>query len=710
MAERVDQMSTSLDACAPCKAGESLRWSLTNAADIIREQFRLSSDIAPLRGPCVGYRTVWDSFVSSAIEEKKEIKQRKKLEATFKGTKVLFDTICSSCDGPAREAARTKWQKLSGDSGVEGIPTWKIDALKSRVKILVDGWGRKLKGSKEEFPEPSSLMKKRKKMGYVADQQGCLETEKRLGGTLATDDRSGEVNVVRVGMAKTKGKWRTVTMQSAYVKRVLRPVHEALYNHLSGFDWLVRGDVKSSHFRDAVRGMVEGEDIISGDYESATDNIYLQVVQMIVDVIAEAGEKEMTDEERSVLVGSFRDLKWKSKSGKLHRILRGSMMGNLVSFPILCILNKACFDLTSDYFHDPEERRERFGRFNGDDCIFTGDKNFFSKWVEVTGWFGLKVNVTKTGTSSRFGELNSNCYDFLRSRFIAKPCLGFLRKTSEPGEILTGVLNGIKSFRPEVQLRIVNVIMRYEISVKGVCANSIPILSGHHKGWLNVLLKRKWFRRAIEVGPVAVKEQKLVAIDKRDPSCYRFINLPRAEKRVVEVTQGPLPKEKYYEVIEQLTAEYSQVNQDYWRGKIVNPFEYKISRKKCYDLYNKKTELKEGKWVLKDAEFKWLWPKELLSIVEEKYPWILQVEESETCLYHPFIGVTSEIAFEPWPVDLKSLVQYAPPLSLTKKEKPSFLSFFQPPVKPLSRFKEAFLASYVPMYERKAVLRSESLW
>jgi len=553
-------------------------------------------------------------------------------------------------------------------------------------------------------------MKKRKKMGYVADQQGCLEVPKSEGGTLAADDRSGEVNVVRVGAAKTKGKWRVVTMQSAYVKRVLRPAHEALYDHLSSFGWIVRGEVTSSHFKDAVRALEEGEDIISGDYESATDNIYLPIVQMIVDEVARAAEGDLTEEERRVLIGSFTDLKWRSKSGKLHRILRGSMMGNLMSFPVLCILNKACFDLTSDYFHDPCEGRERFGRFNGDDCLFTGNKEFFSKWREVTSWFGLVVNVSKTGTSRRYGELNSNCFDYYQNRIIAKPTLGFLRKTSEPGEILTSVLDGIRSFRPEVQQRIVHVVMRYEISVKGIQCNSIPAYIGvNREPWLKNLLRKKWFRRALEVGPVPIIDQKTTRYNKKEK---KFEKLSTAEKRIVPVRQGPLPRERDYELVEELTAQLSEMNQEFWKGRRVRPFEYKISRKHCYDRYNKKIELREGTWRFERGKHVWLWPAELLEFWEFNCSFrpphrpgstLISREcrrESSEPLYHPFISWKQDMVFKPTPLDPSS---FSIPPSLIPQKKEQFLSlYFGPPPPIISRsFREKFLSHYSDMYDKK---------
>jgi hypothetical protein len=374
-------------------------------------------------------------------------------------------------------------------------------------------------------------MRKRKRMGYVRDQQGCLDVRKSEGGTLADDESSKDVNVVRVGTAKTKGKYRVVTMQSAYVKRVLRPIHEHLYNYLSKFGWLVRGDVSSADFLRVLGGIKEGEDIISGDYESATDNIYLPAVQIIVEEVARAGGDLMTSEEREVLIGSFRNLKWRSQSGRLYDILRGSMMGNLVSFPVLCILNKVCYDLTCDIqFGGPErvlrEEKKRAARFNGDDCVFTGDDAFFRKWVEVTGWFGLVVNTTKTGTSRRFGELNSTVFDFKHSRFVAKPYLSFLRKTSEPGEILTSTLEGIKHFSTSVQMWIVHVVMRYEIAVKGISANSIP----HDRiVWLPNLLRKRWFRRAVEVGPVPEKKPRVFFYDsdkkKSKQECRKGVSL-----------------------------------------------------------------------------------------------------------------------------------------------------------------------------------------
>jgi hypothetical protein len=346
----------------------------------------------------------------------------------------------------------------------------------------------------------------------VPDQNGCLEIPAGQGGTLAVSsaeedcphgifppDRYG----LRVGVAKTKGKFRVVTMQSAYVKRVLRPVHECLYDFLSSRKWLVRGDVGKEHVRRVLDGRVDGEDLISGDYTAATDNIYLQVTEAISEVLASS--PYLLPEEAEALRRSFKaeDMHWVSKKGISHPIRRGSMQGNLLSFPMLCLINKACYDLACSL------RRRRTGKLrlevpiiNGDDIAFAGDTLFYDEWVAVTSAFGLVVNREKTGVSSVFVELNSR--SFLlgptgKIRAVRKPVLSCLMEDDSPSCLLSRLIEGLGLLPPGVLHRVIY-SLRAAITLRGICVATVP------SRFRSVLIKKGWFRRALRADPEIEEE------------------------------------------------------------------------------------------------------------------------------------------------------------------------------------------------------------
>nr|UYL95437.1 MAG: RNA-dependent RNA polymerase [Lianyungang Botou tick virus 3] len=488
---------------ARCPAAGSLIRALSKAVFVIFSEFRLQGDLpVPTGENCLQLRQWWDEWTSS-VHVGGKLTRQKKYESTVKGSKRIFDFKCEPCDKRAATLSREAWQKHVATPVTMPPSTWCSDALwllRKRVRELSAGWGSNLEKSRKDLdPLVYASQSERERGIYVPDQQGCLEVPRLEGGTLAVPSTyvcsDSQLSTVRVGVAKTKGKFRTVTMQSAYVKRVLKPVHAALYDHLSSFGWLVRGDVKRDDYDAVISDLRKGELLISGDYTAATDNIYLEVVTAIVEVLAEC--PELTEEERKVLVGSFSNLRWISSKGKEHPILRGSMMGNLVSFPLLCLLNKAAFDICCDIFYGAGSHRR--GRFNGDDCLFPGTRSFFTLWRTVTGTFGLKVNESKTGISRHWCDLNSQPARVGAKGLNPKPGLSFFRPfRQEPGDILREIWSSVSSFRPSVIAWILNVGMRHEISLREICITDIP------KRTLRFLFKKSWFRRALQLGPANV--------------------------------------------------------------------------------------------------------------------------------------------------------------------------------------------------------------
>jgi len=566
------------------------------------------------------------------------------MESMIKGSKRIFDFSCIPCDRIASRASCEAWKQHVAKEARMPPADWVNDPiwlLKRRVRELAGGWGRKLENKRKNIGDgdygPSDC---RDRGVYVPDQQGCLENSRLEGGTLgtSTEAHSSDDSLVRLGVAKTKGKFRTVTMQSARVKKILRPVHEALYDHLSESGWLVRGDVSREDFEAVFNDKRKGEKIISGDYTAATDNIYLEAVSAIVDVLAECAE--LTEEERKVLVGSFTNLRWvgseylgldveERRGVETHPIKRGSMMGNLVSFPLLCLLNKACFDMACDISYGSGERR--IGRFNGDDCLFPGNEGFFALWRKITGSYGLVVNESKTGIEDHWADLNSQPCSSARKGLNPKPVLSFLRPFQKQADgMLRDVCNSIKGLRRDVQAWILNVAMRHEISLRPLCVADLP------KRTTQYLLRKSWFRRAIFLGPAPTKEMGV----KRTPDVV-VANPPLPEAYDMIAQWGRMEKRKFVDAWEGVPlhkgAPHPLIKDAFICGGpyqcIVDKADFLRETKGVPTPIQKKNLGVETYW-------QFLWPAEAYQYFSSRYPEVILSNEDCTSTWmcdHPLL-------------------------------------------------------------------------
>jgi hypothetical protein len=132
---------------------------------------------------------------------------------------------------------------------------------------------------------------------------------------------------------ETGGKYRIVS-KSDLGMNSLRPLHSSIYNHLSRFSWLLRGDAKAGRFSDFVRK--PGEVFVSGDYESATDNLNGPVQREILRMILDQTHHVPSGIKERAMASMQSDIEF---DGKVYHQKRGQLMGNLLSFPLLCIVN-----------------------------------------------------------------------------------------------------------------------------------------------------------------------------------------------------------------------------------------------------------------------------------------------------------------------------------------------------------------------------------
>nr|UYL95448.1 MAG: RNA-dependent RNA polymerase [Tianjin Botou tick virus 2] len=533
---------------ARCPAAGSIRLALNRAISLVVREWCLTPSCQPLfKGRnCSALRVElsgWKSQLKDGLSES----AARSLSQALKSCDRFFDVQCKPCDKVAVGKARSQWQRevatpVSFDPSASA--SWSknpLGELARRVKNIVGTeWGKEMERYRQSC--------------LVPDQNGCLETPRGEGGTLATapEDYSSDTYGLRVGVAKTKGKFRVVTMQSARVKGVLRPVHECLYDFLSRRAWLVRGDIREKDVRGVFDDLEEGENVISGDYKAATNNIYTTVVEAVVDVLASC--PYLTHEERELMVGSFRpeNLHWVSRTGVSHPILRGSMMGNLLSFPILCLINRASWSI-ADSLRRKRTGSKKYRRLlvNGDDIAFCGDGSMYQDWRSVTSWFGLVVNEEKTGVSSRFLELNSRSFERKaggRIRPLRKPVLSGLMPDNTTSCVLTRLWDGLRTFTPS-SLRIAILWLRNEIVWKGVSLSGLP------SRLRRVLLKEAWFRQALWGGADVVEK---VAV-----SCS---NLPVVDRHWPVVSKGWAPPPECYELYDSKVREAQSIGVALARG------------------------------------------------------------------------------------------------------------------------------------------------
>lgn len=307
-------------------------------------------------------------------------------------------------------------------------------------------------------------------------------------------------------------------------------------------------------------------------------------------------------------------------------------MGNLVSFPLLCLLNKASFDIACDV--RDRGNRSRIGRFNGDDCIFCGDSEFFGTWQSVTSRYGFIVNTEKTGFSRRWLDLNSQVYDVPGRAMVAKATLGFLRPSRfEPGSLLRSVIVGMRGFRNESVKKALT-MMRHEISLRGVLED-LGSLGPYWRGWL---AKKRWFRAAAMLGGAQV--------------------IQRGEDREVPNVVGLPPRSRFYDFVSRAAARLQRDNTEKWMGVRVVPVSRKLDRcgyKQAMSRIDPTLLKRRFEWG--GVKWAFVWPKPLYDVVKRFD--IFRPSSAEWCDDHPFLKTTPVIYASPLPIPT-----YPPPLSL----------------------------------------------
>jgi len=241
---------------------------------------------------------------------------------------------------------------------------------------------------------------------YVPNGHASLGRSRCTGGNWNQDSFSEETEVKLV---HSSGKPRVVTLYSSHNVSTLTPLHNSLYTCLRKRGWLLVGNPTADDLRQ-VRDRTLGKEWLSFDYESATDNIKAAYVRRAVDILVERAESLSDDEVRCLRVLS--ELRVRSSSAD-----SGQPMGSPMSFPLLCLINKAVVDLAlSSLMREKKisvkEWTEHRCRINGDDLLTrsTSNGDLVAAISSEGAAVGLRVNREKTMRSERDAEINSTAF------------------------------------------------------------------------------------------------------------------------------------------------------------------------------------------------------------------------------------------------------------------------------------------------------------
>lgn len=251
----------------------------------------------------------------------------------------------------------------------------------------------------------------------------------------------------RVIAIKEPLKARVITAGSAF-SRVLKPFQVALHQGLRTFpEFSLVGESEEpsalseyeaslqqfERIENALRGVSNrypSRSFLSGDYESATDGFFMSVTEVLLESILKSISHEPTKRWARWEIGS-KELIY--PDGLRGTQKRGQLMGSILSFPLLCLANKAlclwCGMEPNSFL------------INGDDLVSMATPQQKALWFERGSSVGLKPTVGKTYVDPDFCTFNSQLFYRQSLYSLPDPELELDDEISPEGDLLhTGKL------------------------------------------------------------------------------------------------------------------------------------------------------------------------------------------------------------------------------------------------------------------------------
>ncbi|QKI79921.1 RNA-dependent RNA polymerase [Erysiphe necator associated ourmia-like virus 91] len=303
-------------------------------------------------------------------------------ELSFKTIQKLEKSCCKECE----------------PRFLEKLSQWK-EARFQPVAVDVDHLGRFRRALRQNIEKGWD----RQRAPFIPNGNATRRYRRREGGNWNVEEFS---DACRYELVFSSGKPRVVTLYSAENTRRLAPLHYSLYDMLKRRGWLLVGEPTDQHV-----SSLTGAAFLSFDYSSATDNIKREYVKAAVEVLEEQAD-HLCDEE----IAALRVLSNLIIDGR--ETCTGQPMGSVMSFPLLCVINKTVVDMALSAMLDRKEISFKEWSshpllVNGDDLLtreVRATTNLRGEVVKQGSEVGLVVNQEKTMVSERDGEINSTYF------------------------------------------------------------------------------------------------------------------------------------------------------------------------------------------------------------------------------------------------------------------------------------------------------------
>jgi len=292
----------------------------------------------------------------------------------------------------------------------------------------------------EMFPEGWDHSYRSHVYSHTPTSSSCLNFSRRHGGAqrycaeqgrdwyldhCLSESPKPSFTMAKYSVVKTSGKERGVTVADGY-HQVLGPLHRTLYDHLSQFEWLLRGEARGKKFKGFKRNRKEV--YVSGDYESATDNLSCEAAERILSRVLSRA-RSIPQSMRAYALRTLRSVIFYPGGHGVWQA-RGQLMGNYLSFPLLCLQNYIAFK-----FLVP---REVPVRINGDDIVFRASRSEARIWMEGVCRTGLTLSKGKTLVDSTLFSLNSSFFHGEGNRVREIPVIRPSQLVTKDGSLPTG--------------------------------------------------------------------------------------------------------------------------------------------------------------------------------------------------------------------------------------------------------------------------------
>jgi hypothetical protein len=154
----------------------------------------------------------------------------------------------------------------------------------------------------------------------------------------------------------------------------------------------------------------EGEFWLSGDYSDATNQLDPKLSGIVWDTMCDVCKVPVSLRQLGHRALTGHVIKFE---GEHHLQQWGQLMGSIISFPVLCIVNATICRMAMEYSRgELLSLKDLQLLVNGDDCVFPVSQEGYAFWQTAGKMAGLSPSVGKVYFSDQFLNINSTNYQY----------------------------------------------------------------------------------------------------------------------------------------------------------------------------------------------------------------------------------------------------------------------------------------------------------